>query len=227
MLTRHKIASELQRRGGPLQVVARIEHLDATRGCLLVPRPELLPPAELSRVLDYPHGPVVTIGRQAAALPAPDLSFANGPGPDQLVCRVYHADRPIAVPEIPPSPEVGLPDPIPDPPNYLHDLYFRPTSDAFLGACVQVLIELSAMPRLASATPAARLLAFETHDGLVRLLVGNEAHIYVLARIDMRRPVREVRVASHFPGRPIEVANSILNVRIPPRGVVLLDVTPM
>ena len=106
VLTRHKIASELQRRGGPLQVVARIEHLDATRGCLLVPRPELLPPAELSRVLDYPHGPVVTIGRQAAALPAPDLSFANGPGPDQLVCRVYHADRPIAVPEIPPSPEV-------------------------------------------------------------------------------------------------------------------------
>ena len=83
------------------------------------------------------------------------------------------------------------------------------------------------MPRLASATPAVRLLAFETHDGLVRLLVGNEAHIYVLARIDMRRPVREVRVASHFPGRPIEVANSILNVRIPPRGVVLLDVTPM
>jgi len=227
VLTRHKIASELQRRGGPLQVVARIEHLDATRGCLLVPRPELLPPAELARVLEYPHGPVVTIGRQAATLPAPDLSFANGPGPDQLMCRVYHADRPVAVPEIPPSPEAELPDPIPDPPNYLYDLYFRPTSDAFLQACVQVLNELSAAPRLVSATPAARLLAFETPDGLVRLLVGNEAHIYVLARIDMRRPVREVRVASHFPGRPIEVSSSILHVRIPPRGVVLLDVTPM
>ena len=101
VLTRHKIASELQRRGGPLQVVARIEHLDATRGCVLVPRPELLPPAELSRVLAYPHGPVVTIGRQAATLPAPDLSFADGPGPEQLVCRVYHADRPITVPEVP------------------------------------------------------------------------------------------------------------------------------
>ena len=82
------------------------------------------------------------------------------------------------------------------------------------------------MPRLASATPAVRLLAFETPDGLVRLLVGNEAHVYVLARIDMRRPVREVRVASHFPGRPIDIADSILNVRIPPRGVVLLDVAP-
>jgi len=70
-------------------------------------------------------------------------------------------------------------------------------------------------------------MAFETEDGVVRLLVGNEAHVYVLGRIDMLRAVDSVRVASHFPGRPIEPDGSLIDVRVPPRGMVVLDVTPI
>ena len=71
--------------------------------------------------------------------------------------------------------------------------------------------------------PDLRLLAFEAPDGAVRLLVGNEDHMYVLARVDMLREVREVRIASHFPGIPVEHDGRFIDVRVPPRGMIALD----
>jgi hypothetical protein len=225
VLSRQKVAAELERRGAPLQVVARAEDLGATRGCLLVPRPELLPQDELRQVLAYEHGPVVTIGRQGIALPPADVSFAEGPGEDQLACRVYRPGREVPLPALSPAAPSALPEAFPNPPNYLYDLWFRPVSGEFLAACAALLIALSDVPRVVGEAPDLRILAFETTEGQVRVLVGNEAHYYVLARIDMLREAREVRVVSHFPATPILPDGRFLDVRVPPRGAIVLDVT--
>jgi hypothetical protein len=224
LLSRQRVASELQARGAPLQVVVNSKHLAATRGCLLVPRPELLPEHELQAVLNYAHGPVVLIGRQDAALPPADLTFAEGPGPLQLCCRVYGAQRTLPQPAFAPVAQSALPEVMPDPPNYLHGTYFRSVSEAFLQACADLLIELTPTPRVVGQVPALRVLAFETTDGAVRLLVGNEDHIYVLARIDLLRDVKEVHIASHYPGRPILPDGRFIHVQVPPRGMIVLDV---
>lgn len=224
LLTRQKLASELQARGAPLQVVANSDGLAVARGCLLVPRPELLPPRELQAVLDYAYGPVMLIGRQDVELPPADLAFAEGPGPNQLACRVYHVGCSLAVPELIPAAQSVLPPVMPDPRNYLYGMFFRPASEAFLQACADVLHDLTPAPRLVERKSMLRLLAIEAEDGSVRLLVGNEDHIYVLGRIDLRRPVREVHIASHYPGRPILPDGSFIKVQVPPRGMIVLDV---
>lgn len=226
LLSRQRIAAELQSRGAPLQVAVTPPNLAAAHGCLLVPRPELLPEKELDAVLEYAGGPVVLIGRQDAALPPADLCFAEGPGPEQLACRVYRAGRTLQPPELDPAPQDPLPEVMPDPPNYLHGMYYRHASGAFLQACADLLVELTPAPRVAPGAPALRVLAVETDGGIVRLLVGNEDYIYALGRIDMRREVREVRIASRYPGRPILPAGCFVPVQVPPRGMIVLDVVP-
>jgi len=79
---------------------------------------------------------------------------------------------------------------------------------------------------LVGNVPALRVLAIEAKDGVVRLLVGNEDYIYVLARIDMRQEVKKVRIASHYPGRSIYPEGRFINVQVPPRGMIVLDVIP-
>ena len=221
LLTRQKIAAELQKRGAPLQAVIGSANLAAAEGCLLVPRPELLPADELQRVLDYNRGPVVMIGR-AGALPAGGVGFAEGEAEEQLGCRIYNAR--IELPPLPPVAPVELPAAMPDPPNYLHELYMRPVSEPFMAACTQLLIELTDTPRVVSGVDDLRVLAYEVDDRHVRVLVGNEAHFYVLGRLDMRQPVKSVRIASHFPGKPIFPEERFLDVRVPPCGMIVLDV---
>ena len=105
-----------------------------------------------------------------------------------------------------------------------HQRHQGKVGEDFLQACADLLIELSEVPRIVSDVPELRLLAFEAQDGAVRLLIGNEDHIYVVARVDMLREVREVRIASHYPGIPIEHDGSFIDVRVPPRGMIVLDV---
>jgi hypothetical protein len=186
----------------------------------------LLPESELQAVLNYAHGPVVLIGRQDVSLPPADLTFAEGPGPQQLACRVYHVPAGLAQPLFAPVAQCALPEAPPDPPNYLHGMYYRAAGEAFLQACADLLIELTPTPRWVGQVPALRVLAIETVGGGMRLLIGNEDHIYVLARLDLRRDAKEVRIASHYPGRPILPDGHFIHVQVPPRGMIVLDVSP-
>jgi len=53
--------------------------------------------------------------------------------------------------------------------------------------------------------------------------VGNESHFYVLGRLDARRIVKKVSVASHYPGRPVLPDGQFLHIQVPPRGMIVLD----
>jgi hypothetical protein len=224
-LTRHKIAAELQRLGAPVTAIVDIRDLGAAEGCLLVPRAELLPPSELEELLAYQRGPVVMIGRQQTALPDPDVAFAEGTDEEQLRCRVYNlAGRQIEAAQVAPQTASSLPEIMPDPPNYLHQMHFREVSEDFLKACSDLLITLTDTPRVVSDSPDLRLLAFETGDKRLRLLVGNEAHIYVLGRVDLVHPARKIEIASHYPGRPILPVENFIDIRVPPRGMIVLDI---
>jgi hypothetical protein len=169
---------------------------------------------------------VLLIGRQDLPLPPADLAFAEGPGPEQLACRVYHAGRSLAQPSVAPVAQAALPEVMPDPLNYLYGMYYRPVSEAFLQACAELLIQITPTPRVVSQSPALRVLAIETEEGSIRLLVGNEDHIYALGQIDLQREAREVRIASHYPGRPVLPEGRLIHVQVPPRGMIVLDVVP-
>jgi len=222
-LTRHKLCAKLTLHGAPLHTVVRPEHLGSVTGALFVPRPELLPAAELQAALAHP-GMVAAMGRNDVALPAADLTLAEGPGPEQLCLRIYRPAKQVALPDLTPVPQADLADDMPEPPNYLYDLYFRPTSEAFLQACAQVLAALSDVPRVSNGVPEAQVLAYETAPGWVRVLLANEAYWYTAPQLDFGREILEVRVASHFPGKPVVAEGTTLSTRVPPRGMVVLDV---
>jgi hypothetical protein len=167
---------------------------------------------------------VAVLGRNDASLPPADLTFAEGPGPEQLCLRVYRPAKQVALPELPPTPQADLAAEMPDPPNYLHQLYFRPYSEDFLQACAQLLTALSGVPLVINGVTEARVFAYETAPDWVRLLVGNEAYWYTQPQLDMGREILEVQVASHFPGKPVYPDGTTLATRVPPRGMVVLDV---
>lgn len=222
VLTRHKLCAGLMRLGAPLLSVARANDLPAAGGCLLVPRPELLPEDELQRVMGY-EGTVVVIGRNDAALPPAELTLPEGPAPEHLCLRVYRPQVEVALPEITPLPTSSLPEEMPEPPSYIYELYFRPASEEFLQACGRLLVELTQAPVVVNGVDDARMLAYETAPDQVRLLIGNEAHHYAIPQVDLRREIAEVKIASHYPGKPIEPQGTTLTTRVPPRGMVVLD----
>jgi hypothetical protein len=203
----HRLCAELMKRGAPLLSVLNVSDLGVAQGCLFVPRPELLPPPERDALLAYEGGPLITIGREGAGT---------------LACRVYEEGREIRALET--TLPGQLPEEMPEPPNYLYGIYSQPVDDEFWQACAELLIELSGTPVVTNGVTDARVLAYETEPGWVRLLIGNEAHYYVQPEVDLGREIREVRIASHFPGKPIYPQGTTLTTRVPPRGMVVLDV---
>ncbi len=204
---RHKLCTELMKRGAPLQSILNVADLEVAQGCLFVPRPELLPEDERRRVLAYTGGPVVTLGREGAGT---------------LACRVYEKGQ-VAGSLVTALPE-HLPEEMPEPPNYLYGIYSQPVDDAFLRECAGLLVEVAGGPVVVNGVADAMVMAYETEPGWVRLLIGNEAHYYVQPQVDLHRKIGEVRVASHFPGKPIVPQGTTLATRVPPRGMVVLDV---
>jgi hypothetical protein len=203
----HRLCAELMKRGAPLQSILDVQDLAVAQGCLLVPRPELFPAEQWQQLLAYDGGPLVTIGRE---------------GDNRLWCRVYEGGRETQAcsTDLPDQ----LPDEMPEPPNYLYGIYYHPVAEEFLQTCTQWLIPLAGGPTVANERPEVRLLAYETEPGWVRLLIGNEVHYYVEPQVDLHREIISVRVASHFPGKPIRSQGSSLWTRVPPRGMVVLDV---
>lgn len=206
----HRLCSELMRRGAPLLSILNVDDVAVAQGCLLVPRPELLPEEERRRVLTYDGGPVVTIGRDE---------------PGRLSCTVY--DRGEQVRAFSTLLPEQLPDDMPEPPNYLYGIYSQPVDEAFYQAVTELLIELSGAPVVTNDVTDARLLAYETAPDRLRLLIGNEAHYYIIPQVDVHREIAQVSAASHFPGKPVVSDGSTLVTRVPPRGMVVLDVQVM
>lgn len=223
-LTRHKLCTKLMFYGAPMHSIVRPEALASAGDSLFVARPELLPPDELQAALAHP-GMVAMIGRNDAPLPPADLCLAEGPGPEQLSLRVYRPAKTVALPDLAPVPQGDLPGVIEEPPHYIRDLYFRPVSEDFLQACAQVLTALSEVPQVVNGVAEARVFAYETAPKQVRVLIGNEAYWYMAPQLDFGREIAAVAIASHFPGKPIYPAGSTLATRVPPRGMVVLDVT--
>ena len=174
------------------------------------PHDVMLPEDERRRVLAYDGGRVVTIGRDE---------------PGRLSCTVYDGGEQVRA--ISTSLQEQLPDDMPEPPNYLYGIYSQPVDEAFYQAVTELLIELSGAPTVINDVADARILAYETASGWLRVLIGNEAHYYIIPQVDVHREILGISTASHFPGKPVVSDGSTLVTRVPPRGMVVLDVQVM
>jgi hypothetical protein len=224
--TSHKIVHELMAAGAPILAVTRVEDLAGVAGPLLVPNPHLFPAEDLARVFAYQGGPIILIGDAVAAPREPDLSFVDVHGPSPLQCAVWGAAGasevtvPADDPEDIPEDLMALPEPGP----YMFEPYFRKVSRGFVGACVAAILEGSRAPLVLARAEVVHVTGIEQEPGQMRLFIGNDSHYYVVTEIDVRQEIASIQVVTEFPGVPIEPVGSRFGVKVPGKGMVIVDI---
>ncbi|MFA6107231.1 MAG: hypothetical protein WDA75_00550 [Candidatus Latescibacterota bacterium] len=238
--TAHRWLHALAAHGAPVVAAVDAGHLDQVTGPLLVLHPHLWPVAELERLLAGARAPVILLGPPADGLPEPVVGFADEPERGAASCAVYGvpadrillsedtpmrmSDRGTAVEgEEPSFPRTTSSEEVTEPLSFLEDLVFVPVSGTFLDACAEVIRRCTGTPRVIRGAARVRVTAFELEGGAIRLLLGNDGPGYVLAGVDLERPIARLQVRSRFPLFPVVPAGSTLQVKIPGRGAVVLD----
>jgi hypothetical protein len=223
--TIHKLLYELMSRGAPIYSAVNVRDVAKVQGPLLVLNPQLLSADELQNVRSYPNGPVVLIGGRPHYLPQPDWEFEDVYPPYPLFCGVYGAPGREVTLE-PGDPEKLSEDllGIAEPPTFVQELYFRRVSDSFLTECVRLLADCAGTVKVLRRADVIRVQALELEDRQLRLFVGNDSHYYVITELDVGREIERIRVATAFPGTPPGFRESVFSVRVPGKGMVVLDV---
>ena len=226
--TTHKLLHELMSRGAPVHCAAAVKDLGVVEGALLVLNPQLFPEDEVEAIFGYERGPIVAIGGRIPGLPKPDFEFEDCCTPNQLHCAAYGTtQRPDVAIEPAEAPE-ALPEDLmslPEPPTFLQELYFRQVSEGFLMGCVDVLVGCVGALKVLRRADVIRVQALELGDRVLRLLVGNDSHYYVVTSLDVGQEIESARVVSSFPGTPPLFTGCELGIKVPGKGMVVLDVT--
>lgn len=217
----HRWLHQLLALGAPIHNAVPIEELDAVTGPLLVLNPHLLSPTERDRVLAWRSGPHIVIGPRGDGWPTPHAEVA---GPDDWTCAVYGAELTVTVPAFGTKPPV-VHDAATDPASFLEDLPYQPIPAEFLQACADVIAAVAGAVKVTVGTARVRVVTLEEPDGRLRLVVGNDGPGYVTAHLELAAPVAEVTVLTPFPPLPILPRGNGLDVKVPGRGVVVLQVT--
>jgi hypothetical protein len=226
----HRLLHHLLERGAPVHSVVRLDRLEGVRGPLLVLNAHLFPAAELRRVLDCGEGPLLLIG----AGPAPagvEVFCRDGVAADGLWCAGRGlARQPLPSPEVEesgpdlPTDLATVREPSGGHAMFYYDLPYRRLSAAFLQACADLLGQTAAGVRVLTEREAIRVTAMDDAHGVRRLLIGNDAHWYGKPQIEVGRPIRKLTIRTPFPAVPGRVAGSTFSIRVPGRGMVIVDV---
>jgi hypothetical protein len=223
----HRLLSSLMELGAPVQSTVRVESLSKAAGPLLVLNPHLFPADELARVFSYRHGPIVAIGRKVLTMPRPESEFEDVYAPEPLWCGVYGTklpQRPKIEREGDQPPAV---DPLtaPEPLGYWDHLSCRRVSQGFLRACSQTVQKTSGAFAMLAEEDAVTLMAQEQADGKLRLAIKNKRDVYARPQIDLARPIQDIEILTSFPSVLIRPQGSKLSVRVPGKGIVVLEIT--
>jgi len=225
----HHLLSHVMAEGAVVQSTIHVSAVAKARGALLVPNSHLLPPDELATVLGYRGGPIMLIGRKTGTLPKADVEFCDVHSPDVLWCGVY-GTKPASPPKITQDDAEPSPDDVmslADPRGYWDHLPYRKVSPGFIKACAQTLQSISTTITADSVNGAVALMPAESADGRIRLAIKNRTASYARPQIDIGRPVRSVEVRSSFPSVAIRPNGSKFSLRVPGRGITVVDVVPV
>jgi hypothetical protein len=213
--------------GAPVQAVAPVEALGKVKGAILAINLHLFPEKERRRVLSYRNGPIVVICRKGEALPTSKLAFEDVYAPHQLMCVVYGASVRLDTKiekdgdEHIPADLRGVTD---DDLGYMKHPYSRKVSPSFIAACAEAVTKAAVgFVPLVRKEPAT-VITSESAKGRVRVVVKSQSPVYIRPTIDLKRPIRAASVLSEFPLMPPRVEGSTLTTRVPPSGIVVLEV---
>jgi hypothetical protein len=221
----HRLLFHLMAAGAALQNTVRVEDAPRARGALLVPNAHLFPTDELDRVMEYRGGPIVLVGRKTGQMPTADGEFSDVYPPNEMWCGVYRAS-PGEVAIVDEGEETPLADlkEIIDPRSYWDHLTYRKVSTGFIKACAATLQRVSTPINVVKESDSVAVMPVELCDGRIRIAIKNRKRTYCRPEIDVGRPVESVEVRTSFPSVAIRPKGSTFSVRVPGRGVTVVDV---
>ncbi|NUQ00789.1 MAG: hypothetical protein HUU35_13140, partial [Armatimonadetes bacterium] len=119
-------------------------------------------------------------------------------------------------------PRDGEPAPeLPEPPTYVQPLAFSPLDATALASFAAQLREAVTPVRVSPDSVFVQALEL---DDRLRLLLSTDSPRYVIARVEIGSPIDDIRVVGPFPRTPPQPAGTGFSLRVPPRGIVVVDV---
>lgn len=223
----HRLLLHLMVAGATIQNTIDVKAVEKARGVLLVPNAHLLPADELAGVMKYRDGPIVLVGRKTDQLPKADVEFGDVYPPDEMWCGVYRANPKMTlIPDDGEEPPLGDVKDLVDPRSYWDHLAYRKVSPGFIEACAETIQFLSTPIRVLVENKSVALMPVELADGRIRIAIKNRKRSYSKPEIDIGRPIESVEVRTSFPSVEIRPKGSTFSVRVPGRGVTVVDVLP-
>ena len=244
--TTHKILYELMAKGAPIYSVVDVKHTENAKGPLLVINPHLFPEGELKKICAYKNGPIILIGKKTRLSAKPDFQFEDIYSPNQLSCNIYGLKEKFEI-NIKKDEEERMPDDmagVEEPLLFTRELYFRKISDSFLMGCVEVISHITNTIKVSQKSfeiigaglqkngegkflrsRTVKVLGLKKKEGELRLLIGNDSHPYAEPEVDMGGNIGSIKILTEFPGKPIIPEGPKFGVRVPGKGMVILDVT--
>lgn len=222
----HRLITRVMARGPQMHATVRVEDLDALSGPLLVPNPHLLAASELDAVKAYCGGPVICIGGAAASLGEPDMAFSDVCEPGAISCAVYGVSD-LEAPTITVDEPEEIPDDmlgVEDLSGYWDHMYAREVSDSFLDACADVITRVCGGVRITEEQEYVRAMAVELPDGTLRIGLKNDRQVYSRPAVDVGSEIDHVEILTEFPAMEIRPEGSTFSVRVPGKGITIVDV---
>lgn len=225
----HRILDQIMVAGATIQSTINVNSLEKARGAILVLNPHLYPAEELSQVMKYRGGPIMLVGRKLDTFPQANFEFRDVYPPNELWCGVYHA-QPDSLKDtvkiVREGEETSLGDftTLTAPRSYWTHLAYRQVSDSFIQSCAQTLQKISNAITVTSKDDSVAIMPVEQSDGRIRIGIKNRSHNYARPQIDIKKPVQSVKVLTSFPSVAIHPKDSKFDVRVPGRGVIVVEV---
>lgn len=207
-VTTHSLLYKLMEQGAQVHSALRIENIKSASGTLLVLNAHLFSEEELAKVLSYQHGSVIMIS-------------ADSEG--KVECRVRRShsqvletvDATIAISNI---------EEVVEPITFLNNLPMQEIPPEFIASCAAHINSISGAPTVSSGENCIQLQALRLSDYKLRLIIRNSRLSYCRPQIDVHQQIDSVEILTTFPCTEIEPQGSRFSIKVPGRGVAVVDV---
>ncbi|MHB1459359.1 MAG: hypothetical protein ACYC0V_20810, partial [Armatimonadota bacterium] len=216
----HRILYHLMEKGAPILSAVDVTNIDNMEGCILVINHHLYSPETLQKILSYKNGPVIMIGDKLRT--SPDDACA----PSHLSCWIHGANG-ESRPDVHDDGDDGRKFSVAEaakPWAFLDDLSFCGVSEHFIENCTKTIQDTIDDVKILRNEDSIQVFAVELSDGTLRLMAKNDRHHYVRPQIDVGRTIDSIHVLNRFPLGDIAHNGSVFEVKVPGKGIVILDV---
>ena len=225
----HRSVFYLMERGMQILTASRIEDIAQLQSPLLVPYCHLLPEDEFNKVLNYRNGPVILLGDlQGKQLPENILSVKC----DSITCSILNSSLKEQITNIPYVSEDFIAKTIPE--SFKEDICWREIPGIFWDKAASLIDKAVIAYNLQkngitcychSDDNKTTLMSLVISDTVIHIAAQNRRLLYVKTEITVTRKIEKIKILGNYPSTEIIPDNNKFKVRIPPRGIVVVEVT--